>query len=418
METKFFKIVTFIRQQYNQPTGFIPLHAPVFNGNEKKYLLECIDSTFVSSVGKFVDLFEEKIAEYTGAKKAVVCVNGTNALHLALKMAGVERDSEVITQPLTFIATANAIAYCDAHPVFLDVDIDTLGLSPSALRNWLENNVKLKTQNSEPRTENREQRTENKEPRTENRELRTQTPEPINIKTGRRVSACLPMHTFGHPCRIDEIVEICNQYNIPVVEDAAESLGSFYKGQHTGTYGRIGVLSFNGNKILTTGGGGMLLFMDEALAKRAKHLTTQAKVPHPWDFAHDEIGYNYRMPNINAALGVAQLEQLPGFLENKRKTAEKYSDFFKLTPWQFFTEPENAKSNYWLNIILMNDRQERDEFLKYSNENEVMTRPAWQLMNKLPMFQLCQTDNLKNAYDLMDRIVNIPSGVSTVIKHI
>jgi aminotransferase in exopolysaccharide biosynthesis len=399
----FKEVIDFVRELYHEPKGFIPLHAPVFLGNEKKYLEECIDSTYVSSVGKFVDLFEEKIAEYTGAKKAVVCVNGTNALHLALKMAGVERDSEVITQPLTFIATANAIAYCDAHPVFLDVDLDTMGLSPVALRNWLENNIELRTSKSKPRTENREQGTQN--------------PEPINIKTGRRISACLPMHTFGHPCKIDEIVEICNQFLIPVVEDAAESLGSFYKEQHTGTYGRIGVLSFNGNKILTTGGGGMLIFKDEDLGKKAKHLTTQAKIPHPWEFEHDEIGYNYRMPNINAALGLAQLEQLSGFLENKRETAKKYSNFFKATPYQFFSEPKNARSNFWLNVILMNDRNERDDFLNYSNEHGVMTRPAWQLMNKLPMFQLCQTDNLKNAYNLMDRIVNIPSGVSLGIKH-
>lgn len=385
MNYKFNKIVSFIRQLYNQPTGFIPLHAPVFNGNEKKYLLECIDSTFVSSVGKFVDEFEIKMAEYTGAKKAVVCVNGTNAIHLALKIVGVERDTEVITQPLTFIATANAIAYCDAQPVFLDVDMDTMGLSPAALKEWLENNVELQTTNSEP----------------------------INLKTGRRISACLPMHTFGHPCRIDEIVEICNQYHIPVVEDAAESLGSYYKGQHTGTFGKIGALSFNGNKILTTGGGGMLLFMDEALAKRAKHLTTQAKVPHPWEFVHDEIGYNYRMPNINAALGLAQLEQLPGFLENKRTTAEKYNGFFSTSPWQFFSEPENSTSNYWLNVILMNDRKERDEFLKFSNEMGVMTRPAWQLMNELPMFTSCETDDLKKARILSEQLVNLPSSVKS-----
>jgi perosamine synthetase len=402
----FKETVDFIRELYGKPEGFIPLHAPVFNGNEKKYLEECIDSTFVSSVGKFVDQFEEKMAEYTGAKKAVVCVNGTNALHLALKIVGVVRDSEVITQPLTFIATANAIAYCDAHPVFLDVDNYTMGLSPLALRNWLENNVKLKTPNSEPRKNYKEQRTENKEQKTQNSE-------PINIKTGRRISACLPMHTFGHPCRIDEIVEICNQYHIPVVEDAAESLGSFYKKQHTGTFGKIGVLSFNGNKILTTGGGGMLLFMDEAMARRAKHITTQAKVPHPWEFVHDEIGYNYRMPNINAALGLAQFEQLPGFLENKRETAVKYRDFFKSTPWQFFTEPKNASSNYWLNVILMKDRTEKDEFLKFSNQNEVMTRPAWRLMNMLPMFIYCQKDELKNATMLADRLINIPSSVSS-----
>lgn len=383
-------ITSFIRQVFNQPEGFIPLHAPVFKGNEKKYLEECIDSTFVSSVGKFVDQFEFEIAKYTGAKKAVVCVNGTNALHLALKMAGVERDTEVITQPLTFIATANAIAYCDAQPVFLDVDMDTMGLSPSALKEWLDKNLKPETQNSVPGIQN---------------------PIPINVKTGRRISACVPMHTFGHPCRIDEIAEICNQYNIPVIEDAAESLGSFYKGQHTGTFGKIGVLSFNGNKILTTGGGGMLLFQDEEMAKHAKHITTQAKVPHPWEFAHDEIGYNYRMPNINAALGLAQLEQLEGFLASKRKIAEKYLKFFEKTDIKFITEPENTRSNYWLNCIALKDKIERDDFLKYTNENGLMTRPAWQLMNKLPMFKNCQTKDLKNAIELSKRLVNIPSSV-------
>lgn len=393
----FKETVDFIRELYHKPEGFIPLHAPVFGGNEKMYLIECIDSTYVSSVGKFVDQFEIEMAKYTGAKKAVVCVNGTNALHLALKIVGVERGTEVITQPLTFIATANAIAYCDAKPVFLDVDMDTMGLSPLAVRNWLEINVKLKTRNSGPTKENNEQRTQNSEP--------------INIKTGRRVSACVPMHTFGHPSRIDEIVEICNHYKIPVVEDAAESLGSFFKGRHTGIFGKIGVLSFNGNKILTTGGGGMLLFQDEELAKLAKHLTTQAKLSHPWEFVHDEIGYNYRMPNINAALGVAQLEQLDGFLKNKRTTAERYKSFFSTTPWQFFSEPENAKSNYWLNAILLNDSKEKNEFLKYTNENKIMTRPVWRLMNQLPMFNMCQKDDLINASVIVEKLVNLPSSI-------
>jgi perosamine synthetase len=383
----FKETIDFIRELYNKPEGFIPLHAPVFGGNEKKYLLECIDSTFVSSVGKFVDQFELEMAKYTGAKKAVVCVNGTNALHLALKMVGVERDTEVITQPLTFIATANAIAYCDAQPVFLDVDMDTMGLSPTALRDWLDNSTIQQFNNSTNKTET------------------------VNKKTNKRISCCVPMHTFGHPCRIDEIVEICNVYQIPVVEDAAESQGSFYKDQHTGTFGEIGVLSFNGNKILTTGGGGMLLFQDEELAIRAKHLTTQAKVPHLWEFVHDEVGYNYRMPNINAALGIAQLEHLPEFLRNKRETSDKYQEFFRNTQWRFFSEPENAQSNYWLNVILLNDYKERDEFLKYTNEKGIMTRPAWQLMNKLPMFENYQTDNLINAKFLADRLVNIPSSV-------
>jgi perosamine synthetase len=394
------EIIAFIRELCHKPEGFIPLHAPVFNGNEKKYLEECINSTFVSSVGKFVDEFEIKMAEYTGAKKAVVCVNGTNALHLALMMVGVERDTEVITQPLTFIATANAISYCGAHPVFLDVDMDTLGLSPIALKTWLEDNTEQQTLNNKQQT--------------------------LNKTTKRPISACVPMHTFGHPARIDEIVAICNEYNIPVVEDAAESLGSYYKGQHTGTFGKIGVLSFNGNKIITTGGGGMLLFQDKELAKKAKHLTTQAKVPHAWEFVHDEIGYNYRMPNINAALGLAQLEQLPQFLESKRNIAQAYNNFLttlnhskppqqsqpstnqqiNASTIQHILEPTNSSSNYWLNCILLPNRNKRDEFLKITNENGIMTRPVWELMNRLPMFNKAECGDLSNAEWIADRLVN------------
>lgn len=386
------QIISFIRELYHTPEGFIPLHAPVFGGNEMKYLQECIDTTFVSSVGKFVDEFELKMAEYTGARKAVVCVNGTNALHLALMLAGVERDTEVITQPLTFIATANAICYCGAHPVFLDVDLDTLGLSPQALKNWLETSTIQRINNS------------------------TNQPQTINKTTGRPISACVPMHTFGHPARITEIMAICNEYNIPVVEDAAESLGSFYKGKHTATFGLIGVLSFNGNKILTTGGGGMLLFQDEDLARRAKHLTTQAKVPHPWEFVHDEVGYNYRMPNLNAALGLAQLEQLPAFLDSKRKTAQAYATFFQEyntrhdPPIQFFTEREETTANYWLNCILLPSSDEREKFLEFTNRNGVMTRPAWQLMNRLPMFEKATTDGVGNALKLERMLVNLPSS--------
>jgi aminotransferase in exopolysaccharide biosynthesis len=326
-------------------------------------------------------LFEEKIVKYTGAKEAVACVNGTNALHLALKMVGVEKNTEAITQPLTFVATANAIAYCDAYPVFLDVDKDTMGLSPKALEAFLSQKTEIK-----------------------NGECR-------NKSTGRRIKACVPMHTFGFPCRIDEIASICNKYNVELVEDAAESMGSFYKGQHTGTFGRIGVLSFNGNKILTSGGGGMLLFNDEKLAQKTKHLTTQAKMPHPWEFVHDEVGYNYRMPNINAALGVAQFEKLDYFIEQKRWLAEQYRCFFKELGVLFFNESKDSRSNYWLNCILLNDKAERDEFLQYTNKKGVMTRPAWRLMNKLPMFECCQTDALKNTIKLADRLVNIPSSV-------
>ncbi len=378
---KFQNVINKIREIYNEPDAFIPLHAPVFLGNEKKYLIECIDSTFVSSVGKFVDRFEEDIATYTGAKKAVVCVNGTNALHLALELVGVESDDEVITQALTFIATANAISYCGAHPVFLDVDKDTLGLSPVAVKKWLDANAEMKEGVC------------------------------FNKNTGRRIKACVPMHTFGHPVRIDELIQVCKEYHLELVEDAAESLGSFYKGKHTGTFGKIGVLSFNGNKTITTGGGGMLLFNDVELAKRAKHLTTQAKLPHKWEFSHNDIGYNYRMPNLNAAVGCAQLEQIDTILSSKRETFEQYQSFFKELNIEFVTEPKYSTSNYWLNAIILPDKDKRNEFLTVTNENGVMTRPIWNLMSKLPMFENAQKDELHNSIWLEQRVVNIPSSV-------
>lgn len=380
---------------YSQVTDFVhqlfgteetvPLHAPLFIGNEKKYLNECIDTTFVSSVGKFVDRFEEEIAAYTGAQKAVVCVSGTNALHMAMMLVGVEREDEVLTQALTFIATCNAISYIGAHPVFIDVDMETLGLSPNAVKAWLEKNAELKNGIC------------------------------YNKRTGRRVKACVPMHTFGHPVKIDELVQICNEWHIELVEDAAESIGSLYKGKHTGTFGKVGAISFNGNKTITTGGGGMLLFQDEELGKFAKHLTTQAKVPHRWAFVHDHIGYNYRMPNINAALGCAQLENLERYVENKRETAQIYADFFKNVPdITFFTEPENCRSNYWLNVVMLKDKVAQQEFLEYTNDHGVMTRPVWELMNRLEMFKHCENDGLKNTEWLADRIVNIPSSVRRI----
>jgi len=374
-------IIDKIREIYQKPEGPIYLHEPLFIGNEKKYLAECIDSTFVSSVGKFVDLFEKKIAEYTGAKKAVVCVSGTNALHIALLLVGVKQYDEVITQPLTFIATANAISYCGATSVFIDVDKDTMGLSPKSLETFLSKETVMKADGC------------------------------YNKSTGKRIKACVPMHTFGHPCRIDEIALICDKYKIELIEDAAESIGSYYKGQHTGTFGKIGVLSFNGNKTITTGGGGMLLFNDEKLAQEAKHLTTQAKVPHPWEFVHDEIGYNYRMPNINAALGVAQLESLNLYIEKKRLLASTYRDFFQKKMVSFFHEPVDCISNYWLNVILLDSEEERNLFLTESNSQGVMTRPIWRLMNKLPMFDNCQCGDLSNSEWLEKRIVNIPSSV-------
>ena len=375
------KITDFIHQLFGTEET-VPLHTPLFIGNEKKYLEECIDTTFVSSVGKFVDRFEADMAAYTGAKKAVVCVSGTNALHMALMLVGVERDDEVLTQALTFIATCNAVSYIGAHPVFIDVDRDTLGLSPRAVKDWLVKNAELRNGAC------------------------------YNKRTGRRVKACVPMHTFGHPVKIDELLTVCDEWHIELVEDAAESIGSLYKGRHTGTFGKVGAISFNGNKTITTGGGGMLLFQDEELGKLAKHLTTQAKVPHRWAFVHDHIGYNYRMPNINAALGCAQLENIERYVENKRETAAIYADFFKDIPdITFFTEPEDCRSNYWLNVVMLKDKTAQQEFLEYTNDHGVMTRPVWELMNRLEMFKHCETDGLENTRWLADRIVNIPSSV-------
>lgn len=375
------EFIDFVRDIY-QSNDFIPLHVPRFVGNEKEYLLHCIDSTFVSSVGDYVDRFEEEIARYTGASQAVVCVNGTNALQIALMLAGVERGDEVITQPLSFVATCNAISYLGANIVFVDVDDDTMGLSPFFLAEWLAKNAIMTALGC------------------------------VNRTTGNRIRACVPVHSFGHPARMTELIDICNTYGLVVVEDAAESLGSLYYGRHTGLFGKIGVLSFNGNKIITTGGGGMLLFNDLELALRAKHLTTQAKMPHRWKFIHDQIGYNFRMPNINAALGCAQLEQIHQYIEDKRATAEMYNDFFKaFNGVCFFKEPANCRSNYWLNSIIFEDENSRDEFLEYTNSNGVMTRPAWGLMNKLPMFKSCESGTLDHAKCIADKLVNIPSGV-------
>ena len=375
------KIVDFIRELYGA-SDFVPLAVPKFIGNEKKYLNECIDTTFVSSVGKFVDRFEEDMARYTGAQRAVVCVSGTNALHMALMLVGVEREDEVLTQALTFIATCNALSYIGAHPVFLDVDVATMGLSPDAVKEWLAKNAEIRNGQC------------------------------YNKRTGRRVRACVPMHTFGHPVHLDELVAVCEEYHIELVEDAAESIGSLYKGKHTGTFGKIGALSFNGNKTITTGGGGMLLFNDEELGAYAKHLTTQAKIPHRWEFRHDHIGYNYRMPNINAALGCAQLEHIEEYVTDKRATAATYRDYFsRMDGIEFFVEPENTRSNYWLNAVLLPNREEQQAFLQYTNNNGIMTRPIWELMNRLPMFDHCETDHLTNTQMFADRVVNIPSSV-------
>ena len=374
-------VVDFIRKVYNT-RKFVSLHEPVFIGNEKKYLNDCIDSTFVSSVGKYVDKFEEEFAKKVGAKYAIATVNGTAALHISLVLAEVQRDDEVITQPLTFVATCNAISYCGAKPIFIDVDLDTMGLSPKSLQAFLKENCEIKNNKC------------------------------INKKTAKVIKACVPMHTFGHPCKIDEIKNICNSWHITLVEDAAESLGSFYKNKHTGTFGEIGAFSFNGNKIITAGGGGVIVTNDESLAKRAKHLTTTAKVPHKWEYVHDMIGYNYRMPNLNAALLVAQIEQLDLFLENKRNLTNKYRDFFiTINGISFVQEPKDSKSNYWLQTIVFDDIEQRDKFLDCTNSNGVMTRPIWKLMNELYMFKMSQCTNLDNSKYLEERVVNIPSSV-------
>jgi len=373
--------IEFIKKLYPHSEN-ISLHEPKFIGNEKKYLNHCIDSNFVSSVGEFVDTFESKIAEYTGSKFAVATSNGTSAIHLALLSSDVRIGDEVITQPLTFIATCNAIRYCGAIPVFVDVDKNTMGMSPKSLNNFLKNNSIIKNN------------------------------ECININTGSKIKACMPMHTFGHPCQIDSIKKICENHNIDLIEDAAESLGSFFHGQHTGTFGSMGIFSFNGNKIITGGGGGCVVTNDKGLASKIKHLSTTAKTPHKWEYNHDMVGYNYRMPNINAALLVAQLENLEKFLINKRKIAMAYRDFFSGKSYDFLEEPINCKSNYWLNTIILEDQKKRDLFLEETNLNNIKTRPAWTLMNKLKMNDDVFYEELNNAKWLEERIVNLPSYVN------
>jgi perosamine synthetase len=379
-----------LRQVLGAPRDFIPLHEPVFASNEWDFVKECLDTGWVSSVGKFVDRFEEELAAYTGAKHAVAVVNGTAALHVCLQLAGVRSGNEVLIPALTFVATANAVHYCGAIPHFVDSEEKTLGLDPHRLENYLSEIVEIKEGES------------------------------WNRKTGRRIAAVVPMHVFGHPVDLDPLVEICDRYGIVVIEDAAESLGTYYKGKHTGNHGRLAALSFNGNKIMTTGGGGAILTNDPELAQRTKHLTTTAKVSHPWAFMHDQVGYNYRMPNINAALGCAQLEQLPRFIESKRALAEQYAQAFSgMRGVTFFTEPEFAKSNYWLNVLLLDDPNTEvlEGFLKLTNDQGIMTRPAWTLMSELPMYRDCPSMDLVVANNLVRRLVNIPSSVGLGGSH-
>jgi len=380
MMNKLQQVVSFVRDQY-KTDKFIPLHEPRFRGNEKAYLLDTIDSTFVSSVGAYVDKFELMMQELTGTTKAIAVVNGTASLQVALRLAGVRPGDEVITQALTFIATANAIAYNGAVPIFLDVDLDTMGLSPHAVNIFLEEFGELREDGC------------------------------YNKTTGKKISACMPMHTFGFPVHMDELLQVCAKWNIPVVEDAAESLGSYYKGKHTGSIGLIGGFSFNGNKTITSGGGGTIVTNNLDLGTHAKYLTTTAKRPHAYEFFHDEIGYNFRMPNLNAALACAQMEELEGFLADKRKLAGEYEVFFQREGIKFRTETQDTKANYWLMCVELAERTERDNFLKFTNDNGVMTRPIWTLMYRLPMYASCQRDKQRNAEFLEERIVNIPSSV-------
>jgi perosamine synthetase len=374
------ELIAFFRDRFNT-NEFIPLHVPTFSGNEKKYLNECIDSTFVSSVGPFVDKFEQLMNQITKTKKTTAVVNGTAGLQVALRLVGVKKNDEVITQALTFVATANAIAYNNAHPIFLDVDLDTMGLSPNAVDDFLEEYGELREDGC------------------------------YNKKTGRKIAACIPMHTFGFPVHLDELLIVCNRWKIPLVEDAAESLGSEYKGKPTGSFGEIGVFSFNGNKIVTSGGGGAITTNNIKLGERAKFLTTTAKQPHPFEYIHNELGYNFRMPNLNAALACAQLEQLDLYLNKKRSLANRYEKFFSSKGIKFRTETKNTKANYWLMCIELENSKERDLFLESTNLNNVMTRPIWKSMDFLPMYKNCQKDVLLNTRFLEARIVNIPSSV-------
>lgn len=376
---RFESTIDFVKEQFpNQ--DFIPLHVPTFAGNEKKYLLDTIDSTFVSSVGAYVDRFEEMMSNITDTKKAVAMVNGTAGLQVALRLVGVGKGDEVITQALTFVATANAISYNGANPVFVDVDLDTMGLSPSALTLFLDTHAEKRPEGT------------------------------FNKLTNNKIAACVPMHTFGFMTRIEEIVAICDSWSIRVVEDAAEALGSTYRGKQAGSFGAIGVFSFNGNKIVTCGGGGAIVTNTKLLAEKGKHLTTTAKVPHKWDYVHDELGYNFRMPNLNAALACAQLEQLDKKLESKELLADAYSEFFVKEGVTFRQPPVDSTTNNWLMCVELENKEQRDLFLEETNNNGVMTRPIWQLMFRTPMYEKCYKDNQKNAQFLEERIVNIPSS--------
>ena len=374
-------IITSLRNVLGE--GDFALHEPCISGNEQRNVKECIDSTYVSSVGSYVDRFEKELAAYTGARYVIAVVNGTAALQVSLQLAGVQVNDEVIVPALTFVATANAVRYLGAVPHYVDSDQYRLGIDPVALREWLR-----------------------------------ATAEPAggrfrNRYTGRPLRAMVPMHTYGHPCDMEKLMAVAYDYRLTIVEDAAESLGSFYQGQHTGTFGLLGSLSFNGNKIVTTGGGGAILTHDETLAAQAKHLTTTAKQPHRWDFIHDQIGYNFRMPNLNAAFGCAQLEQLPKFIASKRRLFSRYKEALASVPYTLLMEePNGCESNYWLQTLILAEdvAEKRDELLRATNDDGLMTRPAWRLMHKLEPYQDCPRAPLPIAESFEQRIINLPSS--------
>ncbi len=377
--TEFDPIISFIRDEFGKPTGEIPLNRPHFKGNEKAYLADCIESGLVSSTGPYIDAFEASICKFLGAQKAVAMVNGTTALQIALELVGVKPGELVITQPMTFVATCNAIVHAGGQPLFIDIDLNTLGISPQKLAEFMD--------------------------------AHTTVNEKGCFYEGRRIGACLPVHTFGHPVRIDELMEVCEQYRIPLVEDSTESIGSKFQHRFTGTFGKLGVFSFNGNKTITCGGGGILVTDDHALAKKAKHLINQAKLPNSYEYHHDTVGYNYQMPNLNAALALAQMECLEEFLSQKRMLAMEYQDFLKDKPWEFFMEPPECQSNYWLNALVFPSEEDRNQFVETTNRQGIATRPAWKLMTQLSMYEECFCANLDNAQFINNKIANVPSSV-------
>ncbi|WP_342581023.1 LegC family aminotransferase [Ureibacillus sp. FSL W7-1570] len=379
MNEQWIQFANEIKKMYGKDV--VPLHEPTFDEKEIEYVTECIKTGWVSSVGSYVTRFEEELAKFVGAKRAVAVVNGTAALHIALKIVGVEENDEVLMPSLTFVATANAASYLGAIPHFVDVSYETLGMDPIKLNKHLEEIGVLR-----------------------NGKL-------YNKQTGRRIAAVVPMHTFGHPVDLDGLLEVCDKFNLVLVEDAAESLGSYYKGKHTGTFGKVAAFSFNGNKIVTTGGGGAIVTNDDALADYAKHLTTTAKIPHRWEYVHDEIGYNYRMPNINAALGCAQLEKIKVFLRKKKLLTEKYEQLIcNLEGVQLFKQPLNSESNYWLQTLILEDSLNRNKVLSFLNDNGVMSRPIWQPLHELKMYKNNPMMEMNTTMQLKQKIVNIPSA--------